>query len=122
MDKNVETNENVEFAIFEKSLIDLEIPYSIEMVKKTDPKTRSIIWSANVAYPTKSDGFTKLMGEERTRAFLVSATSIWLRSQNDPRRTSGVVEIKMNDGTTRSFTKAELIELGKQALREKQTV
>ena len=73
-------------AIFETKCTELNIDFTIETVDKTDPKTKDVIWSNDVAMPDTSAGFVELMGEDRVHSFLVDKTKIWLRSQNDPRK------------------------------------
>jgi hypothetical protein len=73
-------------AIFKNECTKKNIEYKIVTVNKIEPKTQEVLWEANVAIPTSSDGFKALLGEERTVAFLSDKLKIWLRSQNDPRR------------------------------------
>lgn len=101
-------------AIFENECEKLNIEFETKNVKKIDPKTKNVIWSSDVAFPNTVDGFVELLGEKRSHDFLVDKTSIWLRSQNDPRRATSATVI---DG--KSYTKSELIEIAKQALAEK---
>ena len=98
--------------IFEEKCSELGIDYDIETIVKKDPKI-GVIWECDVAFPNSVAGFVALLSEEACLSMLVDKTSITLRAQNDPRRAKGI-EI---DGMT--YTKAELIELGKQAAREK---
>jgi uncharacterized membrane protein len=100
--------------IFKNECEKLNIEFDTKNVKKIDPKTKNVLWSSDVAFPTTVDGFVRLMGEKRSLDFLVDKTSIWLRSQNDPRRATQSIEI---DGKT--YTKSELIEIAKRALAEK---
>ena len=103
--------------IFKAECEKLNIEFETKNVKKFDPKTKNVIWSNDVAFPSTVDGFVQLMGEKRSHDFLIDKMSIWLRSQNDPRKTSSSVEIEMDDGNVKRFTKSELVELGKQAAK-----
>lgn len=103
-------------AIFEDKCKELGVKFDVVVVKKTDPKSKSEIWSSPVAFPSTVEGFVKLIGENRAHYFLVDKTSIWLRAQHDPRkpeRTITIDGVKVTEEELREFKAWKASKAGK---------